>query len=333
MKNLLIGFCSVALVLFGIYLYLISPSAMEKQADKFYQESRYDDAAHFYQLAFREGNVSFKKERILFKIGNAYRLAGERDRSFDFYFMVLQENTSSVYKSRIQEFLREESEDVIESMALNDNFEVNLDFLRDAQELSLQETLLKRDELYKILLMAVMNDNSNLSYQLKDVYRGYKKLQINLAKVKQEASIQITAKRLKRVRRELLLIGLGESLKEKLLASGYNYNLVIHQISSGHDVIDLQDKIDPQAIYISFQQEVSSMGSDNFLTFLERLYDSYENTKIFLMIDDSNNEGLSEILDSWDKEGLYTLVFQDQDELKSKIKQSLKARFIWQSNG
>ncbi|PCJ20588.1 MAG: hypothetical protein COB02_03445 [Candidatus Cloacimonadota bacterium] len=333
MKNIVVGIFSIILVLVCVYLYLISPSSMEKKADKFYQDSKYEDAAHFYQLAFTEGNISFKKERILFKLGNSYRLSGETDRSFDFYFMVLQENKSSVYKSRIQEFLRGENEGSFQLDVASQNIEVDLSFLNSTTELSLKGTLDKRDEIYKVLLLAISNDNANLSYQLKDIYRAFKKLQLKVKEKKIEAAVKISIKKSIKDKREMLLIGLEDTLKVELKQMRSNYKLIIHQLESGNDIVTLKNDIFPQAIYVSFSQEYASMGSDNFLTFLERLYDSHENAKIFLMIDDSNKEGLSEILDSWDKDGLYTLVFQDQDELVSKIKESLKARFIWQSNG
>ncbi|MCO4781960.1 MAG: hypothetical protein KC646_06505 [Candidatus Cloacimonetes bacterium] len=333
MKKVGIGLFLLLLVALCGYLYLSSPSTLEKQADKFYQSSQYDDAAHYYQLAYAEGNLSFKKERILFKIGNAYRLAGERERSFDFYFMVLQENKNSVYKSRIQEFLRDDGSVDDSSIAFQQDIEVDLDFLKDTDQLSLKETIEQRNKLYKILVMAVVSDNLNLSYQLKDLYKGFKKLQIKVDKSKKQAAISLFKKRLKRDRREMLFIGFEKELKQALISSSSNYKLIIHEIESANEVIDLKADIQPQAVYISYQNEFSSMGADNFITFLERMSDSYENTKFFLMIDDSSSEGLSEILKSVDDQRVFTLLFQDQKELRSKIKQSLKARFLWQSNG
>lgn len=333
MKKLGIGLFLLLLFALCGYLYLSSPSALEKQADKFYQNSQYDDAAHYYQLAFAEGNLSFKKERILFKIGNAYRLSGEKERSFDFYFMVLQENKSSVYKTRIQEFLRDSDEVDDTSVALHQKIEVDLDFLKEDTELSLRKVVEQKNKLYKILVMAVVSDNLNLSYQLKDLYKGYKELQLKLQKSKIETSALLSQKRLQRDRREMLFIGLESELKQELVVSSPNYNLVIHEIDSSNDIIDLKSEISPQAIFIAYQSEFSSLGVDNFITFLERMYDSHENAKVFLMIDDSNSEGLSEILNSVDDQRVFTLLFQDQKELRSKIKESLKARFLWQSNG
>ena len=60
-----------------LYIFLLSPSRDETSGDERFAKKDFRGAVVFYTKALANNKTTFSEERILFKLGNSYRLVGE----------------------------------------------------------------------------------------------------------------------------------------------------------------------------------------------------------------------------------------------------------------
>lgn len=313
----------------ALYLFLLSRSIDEKNGDNAFESKEFRHAIVFYKKALADNKVSFSEERILFKLGNSYRLAGENQRAFDFYFAILRRNSNSVYRDRIQTYLRHEASD-LESLTTLREIELDLSFLKQDKQLSLLELKGKRDELYSVLLKKLSEfEGESIGYRLIDLYESYSKLQVNYQSRKKTEIRKVDQLIKRRVKRRLGTYNLEPLSLPDLSSLSEFYQIEQLTADSWTDLYTNKKFFSMDGFFINASEE----NHTNLLIHLQRLYDFHEKAKVFLIFDDNILKGLSrEQTESFAK---YASLLNcgKTNPCAEVIRQLVNRRSLWQSGG
>jgi tetratricopeptide (TPR) repeat protein len=326
----------IGLLLFAIWLYLVSPSAHEKLGDQAMQDQDYASASMYYSRAMNEGKTSFGKERVLFKLGNSFRIQGERERAFDFYFMLLRLNKDSAYKERIEEFLREQKG----HLALENNqdkVEIDWSFLNQKSgPMTLEQQKQKRDQLYRMLIDRLSTSGATvMAYETLELYRAFQKSSQEFLELRLRESDTLPQKVVSRQTRNLVFVGFSEDWTSQWNSLSPVTAVEWKSLQEPTDLIEQAETLRPQGIFI--YMEPSRRPSD--LIQLPRLADLYENSKFFLVFVDSlMNESQSDLeLDAMVEEMQHPKLrwfrCQDVSDCRGYMRDLVDLRSLWQSNG
>ncbi|MBW7875464.1 MAG: hypothetical protein H3C47_05720 [Candidatus Cloacimonetes bacterium] len=327
----------IALLLFVVWMYLVSPSAHEKLGDQAMQSQDYVSASMYYSRALNEGKTSFGKERVLFKLGNSFRIQGERERAFDFYFMLLRLNKDSAYKQRIEEFLKEQKGHL--AMENNqDRVDIDWSFLNQTKgPMTLLEQKQKRDKLYRMLIERLSGSGTNqaLAYETLELYREFQKSSQQYIESKEQESQKLPQKVMSMATRHLVSVGFLKEWMAEMHSLSPVTAVQWNNLQEPGELIELAESIKPDAIFI--YMEASRRQSD--LIQLPRLADLYENSKFFLVFVDSlMNESYSDselagLVSEFGHTKLRWFRCQDLADCKGYLRDLVDLRSLWQSNG
>ena len=320
---------TILLSVLFLYIFLLSPSHDETSGDERFSKKDFRGAIVFYTKALANNKTTFSEERILFKLGNSYRLVGENQRAFDFYFSILRKNEDSVYRSRIKAYLRNEAKDLeMESSLSNIELE-SISSLKLTTE-NIVELKEKRDKLYlKLLNILISSSFRPRDYQVLDIYDNYSRIQtkylnrrlVTLAKVQKEIEKKISKKF---VTLWMEKVGLQDFSSLSDLYS-------IQHIALDDWTKCFQVESDPpvDAFFIYVSEKVHT----NLLIQISRLYDFHEKAKVFLVFDDNTLESLlQEKVNALP--GSASLLQCDKDNgCAEVIRQLIHRRSLWQSDG
>ena len=282
----------IVLLVTGIamYIYLLSPSTDELNGDQAFELGNYRQAIVQYTRALSSNKISFSEERISFKLGNSYRLAGENQRAFDFYFSILRKNKTSVYRERIQTFLRHEATDLQAEMSVG-KIKLDLSFLKEMRRLSIVELKSKRDELYLILLQSLSEMSSgSVDYRLLDLYENFTKVQANYVARKESEFVELDRIVHKRVMRKFGTLNLESLNLPPLSTLSEFYKVEQVKADSWTDLYSGSKFSSVDAFIV----DASNESHTNLSLHLQRLYDFHQKAKLFLIFDDSIWENISQ---------------------------------------
>ena len=316
-------------IVIAIYIYLLSPSTDDLNGDKAFEVSNYRQAIVYYTRALSENKIGFSEERILFKLGNSYRLVGENQRAFDFYFSILRKDKSSVYRDRIQTFLRHEASDLQAEISVG-NIKLDLSFLKEVKRLSIVELKAKRDELYLILLQSLSAmSNGSVDYQILDLYENFTKIQANYVARRESEFAQLDRVVQNRAKRTLGTLYI-ESLNLPPLSTLSEYYKVEQiKADSWTDLYSGNRFSSVDAFIVNASRE----SHTNLSLQLQRLYDFNQKAKLFLIFDDNTWENISqESIESYSNFGSI-LRCGSNNPCAEVLRQVIHRRSLWQFGG
>lgn len=329
--RLLVFALLLGLLWLGYWFYQVAPSDFENEGDAFMQTQDYSQASLMYARALKDSRASYSEERVLFKLGNSYRIQGERDRAFDFYFMLLRQNPNSIYKERIEEYLREQK-GLLTSNAENLTVEIDWSFLQNSQEaVTLEQVVEQRHRIYRHLLDKIMaSAGGGASYEALELYSAFRKNEVQLLELKEqkgrELSVQATTIR----PRLISLVAADEDTIEKIRKSDLPFPLKVDALATLDDVFAYSSSNQAvEGLFLFLRPEDMAMAEIH----VPRIGDLYENSKIFLIfVDEGEQEQLGEsplVKDSrfrW-------FSCSDSEDCVHTIRDSLRLKSLWQSNG
>ncbi len=325
MKRVFSGLVFLSLVFLGVYLYLLSPSAAEKEGDRLYQAQDFAGAGLAYTRSLAVSSTSFASERVLFKAGNAYRLASERDRAFDFYLKLLREYPDSVYKPRIQEFLKEEQKNL--TATAPGKIQLDLSFLQK-KPASLEEMKGTRDQIYLSLLQVLTQEGSlPQDFEVRQLYQELKKADLVL---EESRSVQATSRlsQVAEIKRLHLAFLTGQASFEQGFKS---LDFVIKPKAAfyAEPVALIQASLQNLDGLFFFASLSSWKGN---VVHLQRLAEVYENTKIFvILVEESLDSTQSAELDKDLSDlKLKYLVCKDESNCLEQMHDLIQVRSLWQ---
>ncbi len=320
---------TMLLCAFGIYIYLLSPSQDETAGDRSFAKKEFRAAVVFYTRALANNKTSFSEERILFKLGNSYRLSDENQRAFDFYFAILRKNEDSVYRERIQSYLRYEVKDIEMERSLGDIELESINLDETANE-SLFELKKKRDKLYlKLLHMLTDSADKPQNYELLGVYNTYTSIQTSyLASIK-SSSGNASKKLERKISKKFVSLWMDEvGIKDfSSLTDLYK----IKHIAAEDWATCFKIKSDPpvDAFFIHVSEKVHT----NLSIQVSRLYDFHEKAKVFLVFDDNNLESFPHEKVKALADSVSFLQCGEKNTCAEVIRQLIHRRSLWQFGG
>tara|TARA_B100000674_G_scaffold119970_1_gene91285 strand:- start:1856 stop:2845 length:990 start_codon:yes stop_codon:yes gene_type:complete len=320
-----------AILLFALvtYIFLLSPSKDETEGDRSFAKEEFRGAVVFYTRALAKNKTPFSEERILFKLGNSYRLAGENQRAFDFYFSILRKNEDSVYRDRIQSYLRHEAKDLEMETSLGD-IELKSISLGESVDESILDLKTKRDKLYLKLLKVLLDSAERpQNYQLLDLYNTYKSLQTKYLDSRQSALKEFGQVLERKISKKFVSLWMGEAGVSEFspLTDLYKIEHIVAEDWATCFSINNEPPVDAFFIYVSEKVQT------NLLIQVSRLYDFHEKAKVFLVFDDSTLESLPQekVKSLADKASL--LQCTEENTCAEVIRQLIHRRSLWQSDG
>jgi len=313
----------------GLYMYLLSPSSTERQGDENYQKKDFRASIIFYTKALAQNQVSFKKERLLFKLGNAYRLGGQRERALDFYMKILRDNPESVYRERIQGLLTVEASEIQDLAEDAETYVVDLSSFQGPIPEDIRTLKAQRDSLYLQLVKAISTARGELSYGLVAAYKRFQEMNRDYQNKKTSFATKRIGQVRSKIQRSLALVSMEEGDGQKLKARESVYSLAIMEFDSLDEMLQLPSDTVLDAVFI----RVSGIPDTKTYLNTSRLLDLFEKAKVFLLLDDSSTEEEKYTLPENLQERTFVLLCKEEDNCRGRISEVLHLRSIWQSNG
>ncbi len=312
-----------------LYIFLLSPSQDETAGDQHFSKKEFRVAIVFYTKALANHKTTFSEERILFKLGNSYRLAGENQRAFDFYFSILRKNEASVYRTRIQAYLRHEAKDLemetsigeIELESISSNKLVNENIL---------ELKKKRDKLYlKLLHVLTQSVNQPGDYRLLDLYDSYTNIQTKYLNRRQFALTEVKKEREKKISKRFVSLWMDKLGLDEFSSLSDRYRIEHIAVEDWTECFEIKSDLPVDAFFINVSEKVHT----NLSIQLSRLYDFHEKAKVFLVFDDNTSESLLQKTVKTSDESVSLLQCGMDNDCAKVIRQLIHRRSIWQSDG
>ena len=328
MKKLWVTLGLLLVVLVATYFYFFAPSLTEREGDKLYQAQNYAGSMLQYTRALASKPPHFKAERLLFKLGNSARQSGQRERATDFYFKILRDNPDSIYRDRIQSFLRLETQDFKEQ-SLSKPYQLNLESLRQGKVEGLSELKQQRDRLYSHLVMALSRMDGGMNFEVKSLYRDFKMIETEFNSKLESVSLDRPQKARKRLERRLAIVGFPTETADALRKHESVFSLRVMEASNISELFAKGGEQIPQSVFMSIQ----GVNHTNFSLNLRRLLDYSEKTKIFLLIDDNEGEGIGDGLPEPLPTRVHILRCRSGEVCRQEIQNVMHSRHLWQSNG
>ena len=260
-----IGFVSTILLsALLVYIFLLSPSTDETNGDQRFSDKDFRGAIIFYTKALANNKTTFSEERILFKLGNSYRFAGENQRAFDFYFSILRKNEDSVYRNRIQAFLRHEAKD-LEVEASLENIELESIKTVESIDENFIDLKLKRDRIYLKLLNILVNASLKpRDYEVLDMYDSYKDIQKKYLDRRRNALTTAQAELDKKISRKFVTLWMRELGLEDLSSLSDKYRIDHVKVEDWASCFEIsgQPPVDAFFIYVFGESSYKFIDSD-----------------------------------------------------------------------
>jgi len=320
---------AILLSILIIYIFLLSPSQDETNGDQSFSQKEFRKAVVFYTRALANNKTLFSEERILFKLGNSYRLFGEHERAFDFYFSILRKNENSVYKGRIQSYLRHQAKDLEMDRSLGD-IELKPISPNDAIDESLPDLKLRRDKIYlKLLNSIVESKNGAMDYLQLDLYDNYRNIQTRYTEKRQAAISQINVKLERKISKKIVSLWMDRVGISDLSTLTDRYILKHMVVENWSQCFNIKEESPVDAFFIYVSEEVHTDLSIQ----LPRLYDFHEKAKVFLVFDDNTlKTSLYESVKALD-DSVSLLQCGEDSNCANVIRQLIHRRSLWQSDG
>jgi tetratricopeptide (TPR) repeat protein len=317
------------IVILGIWYWMkVAPSSAESHADQAFVAKNYDQASMMYSQALLSEKSSWRKERLLYKLGTAYRFQGEKERALDFFMKVLREYPSSSYKDRIEQMLRDETGIVAalsQPMDLMDaDFQIELPDLEKAQKLV--EIKQEKDKVYLQLVNALSKVRDEVPYELLQLYNGYKVLQKRFNEqivVEQNNRLKDIKKRQQRI---VFLIGFTEELTKKLKKSENMYEVVTRSFQDMASALINDSGLKP-GIVVTRMPDSTDM--ERISIEISRLLEVYESSHIFVMVP-QEQEVPADAFSDLSAERFRLLVTGGEEDNVATIRGMLHIRNLWQ---
>ena len=312
-----------------IYIFLLSPSHDESNADELFERKDFRGAIVLYTKALASNKITFSEERILFKLGNAYRLAGEHKRAFDFYFSILRKNDESVYKNRIQAYFRHEAKDLEMETSLN-NLVLESISTGELNDASIVDLKLKRDKLYLQLINILTSPKvDQSSYQVLDLYDNYKNIQTKFLNYRRIAFNNVNKALKKKISRKFVTLWMEKIGLDDFSSLSDLYKIQHVALEDWAECFKIEGDPPVDAFFINVSEEVQT----NLAIQIPRLYDFHEKAKVFLVFDDSTLEGSSLNKVKALADDVSILQCDNENECTNLIRQLIHRRSLWQSGG
>ena len=319
----------ILLFIGGFYIFLLAPSKSERSGDKKYEKKDYRGSIVLYTQALSQNQVSFNQERLLFKLGNAYRLVGQKDRALDFYMKILRDNPDSVYRERIQGLLTLE---VTEFQQITEDTQAHVVDLAPFKG-PLPENIVtlkaRRDALYLELIRGISTMEGALDMSLVEAFKRFKDMNKHYHSKKIEFSSEQVEIIKSGVSRSLALISMGEGVGDRLRKQELVYDLQLYELDSIEEILQLASDTKLDGVFIRLEEIVDTKTTLN----LSRLLDLFEKAKIFLLLDDSSTVKEKFELSEKLSERIYLLSCNEEENCRGRILEVLRLRSLWQSNG
>ncbi len=321
------------LILGGVYLYFLAPSGMEKEGDKAYQAQKYADAALKYTAALAKTGTPFSKERLLFKTGNAWNLQGERERALDFYMLILRNNPDSVYRSRIEEHLKEQQQTLARQTRRDGVSTLDLSFLNQSEAKSLVQIKTERDQIYLELLDRLIRPGTSaVDYETLELYRTFQKARSRFDSALEGASEQrVTVLRKGGPELHLVLVQFAEEFQEELQAQSGPQKVFWHGKPNLAEALEDAGRIKADGFFIQLQD--SDWASAGVM--LPRLVEVFQKSKIFLVFVDTmkNTEELDQFAESLETEVRWLKCVDGVPACMQSLQGLSQRKSLWQLNG
>lgn len=328
MKKLFGLVFGIALIVLISYLWMSRRGEFETAGDEEYQKGEYRNASIQYTRSLAKNQGGFKEERILFKLGNSYRQLGESQRAFDFYLKILRENEDSVYRDRIQAFLRSETK-VIQAEASVGDVQLDLSFLQEKRELSLIEWKQRRDKIYKMMIQALAQNVRPDSYEMRQLYQEFSKTQESYFQQIERGVRELPKTQVRLEQKRVALVGLPENAASELMKEELPYHWIVDQNQYLTDLFDSREQNPLDAILVYSDRE----SLTNLVINLERLYEFHEKAKVFLLFDDNSQEELESRLRAQILRRAKIVRCSSPQDCTNNSRLLLQRRSLWQSGG
>ena len=329
MTKILSALVILTIVLGALYLFLLSPSGVERNADSKYQDKDFRASILLYTRALAENRLSFKAERLLFKLGNAYRLGGQRERALDFYIKILRDNPDSVYRERIQGLLKVETEEIQGLAEVESTYTIDLSSFQGPVPEDIVKLKSQRDLLYLQLVKAISSSRGGLGYELLSAYKRFQELDEGYQQRRSSDLTTHTSIIRRKAIRNLALVGMADDAGAGLKKEESVYTLAITQKDSIQELLQSPSNFPLDAVFV----RVHGIPSTKFHLNASRLFDLFEKAKIFLLFDDNGTEPREVDLGEYLQKNTFVLECEDDKECRMRILEALHLRSIWQSNG
>lgn len=319
----------ILIILGALYILLLAPSGSERDGDQKYQDKDYRGSIILYAQALKQNQIAFTKERLLFKLGNAYRLVGQKDRSLDFYMKILRDNPDSVYRERIQGLLTMEVTEFQDITEYTEGYVVDLKPFEGPLSANIATLKARRDALYLELIKGISTMKGTLDLSLMEAYKHFKEMNKNYQSKKQEYSAEQVELIKSKAKRTLALIAMGKDAGDRLKKQEPVYDLQLIELDSLDEILQLPSETNIDGVFIRLEEIIDTKIDLN----LSRLLDLFEKAKVFLLLDDSSTVREKYELPETLSERIYLLSCNEEENCRGRIIDVLRLRSVWQSNG